>query len=375
MNSVTRLDALTALRFFAAAMIVIGHGHALFGSLGIATNFSLSQGVSFFFTLSGFILAYNYRSLPDMKSVKRFIVARFARIWPLHIATLIIWLALITPNITHDLNPSIDTIAKLIINTTLLQSWSFTAPWILSFNGVAWSISTEAFFYIVFAFISINYKKAFPIAIMLSLISLATFIFIATKLDLSQADGTPGFTMFSVLYTNPVVRIFEFLFGVFCAKLFFKSKDLTIKISCAKWLFLELLSIAMSIYAVYIAARPSLIYDSLGSGASYYFYKSGIWLAWGFLILTFALSSGPISKMLSIKPMIFLGEISFALYLVHMIIFNIFYYNYERVEALGIAGVFIFWFVCIASSSILHILIEKPCRKFIMKYWDGRNGN
>ena len=47
-----KLDSLTSLRFFAAAMIIIGHAHHLFGSAGIATNFSLTQGVSFFLYFS-----------------------------------------------------------------------------------------------------------------------------------------------------------------------------------------------------------------------------------------------------------------------------------------------------------------------------------
>ncbi len=58
-----RLDPITSLRFFAAAMIVIGHAHAIFGSWGIATAIPLEQGVSFFFVLSGFILTWNYPSL------------------------------------------------------------------------------------------------------------------------------------------------------------------------------------------------------------------------------------------------------------------------------------------------------------------------
>ncbi|HDL8028536.1 TPA: acyltransferase, partial [Yersinia enterocolitica] len=122
MNSVTKLDALTTLRFFAAAMIVIGHVHPLFGSLGITDNFVLSQGVSFFFILSGFILAYNYRTFQDNKSVKRFLVARFARIWPLHIATLTIWITLFYPNIINDFISSTEITFKLILNILLLQS-------------------------------------------------------------------------------------------------------------------------------------------------------------------------------------------------------------------------------------------------------------
>lgn len=372
MNSVKKLAPLTTLRFFAAAMIVIGHGHGLFGSFGIATHFSLSQGVSFFFTLSGFILAYNYRLLSNSESVKRFLVARLARIWPLHIATLLIWLVIISPNITHDLNSSFESIIKLITNALLLQSWSFTAPWILSFNGVAWSISTEFFFYIIFAFVFINPKKRLSVAIVLSCIFLIAFITVATTRQLSQEDGSAGFTMFSVLYTNPLVRIFEFIIGVCCSKLFFKLKEGLQNTGIIISLAFEIIAIVVTIYAVYLAASPSIIFSLLGSGASYYFYKSGIWIAWGFLILTFSLSNGYISKILSLKPFVFLGEISFALYLIHMIIFNVAYHFKSHVTDLGFLAPVIFWCTCIAASAVLHILIEKPCRKKIMTWWDDR---
>jgi peptidoglycan/LPS O-acetylase OafA/YrhL len=50
------LRGLTSLRFFAAAMIVVGHGAGEFGfQLGADTLFALNTGVSFFFVLSGFI--------------------------------------------------------------------------------------------------------------------------------------------------------------------------------------------------------------------------------------------------------------------------------------------------------------------------------
>ncbi|CND89459.1 acyltransferase family protein [Yersinia enterocolitica] len=376
MNSVTKLDALTTLRFFAAAMIVIGHVHPLFGSLGVAKNFALAQGVSFFFVLSGFILAYNYKTLQDGKSVKRFLVARFARIWPLHIATLSIWIYLFYPNFINDLISSTQAAFKLFLHIMLLQSWSFTEPWIVSFNGAAWSISTEAFFYVVFAFIFINPKNRFPIILTLSIISLITLIFIATRYSLSTAPGTTGFTVFSVLYTNPIMRVFEFLFGVCCAKLFFKYKDYFGNVKSKTWLFIEITSISIAIYSLYLAARPSLIAETLGNGASYYFHTSGIWYSWGGLILTFALSNGPISKLLSLRPLVFLGEISFALYLVHPSIYaqaNYYGIYVKGIENIGVTDVMLFWLVCILSASLLHIIIEKPCRKLIMNWWDGKS--
>ena len=71
-----KLAPLTSLRFIAASMIVVGHAYPLFAKGAIALYIPLSQGVSFFYVLSGFVLAYNYPSLPTRAHLGRFLVAR-----------------------------------------------------------------------------------------------------------------------------------------------------------------------------------------------------------------------------------------------------------------------------------------------------------
>jgi peptidoglycan/LPS O-acetylase OafA/YrhL len=145
MSSTTKLDALTSLRFFAAAMIVLGHSHRLFGSFGAATTFSLAQGVSFFFVLSGFILAYNYPVLKTPVQIAGFFKARFARIWPAHLAAIALLFIL-----TGDFNigglTQDQAVFTALANLFLIQSFVPLRDVFLTFNGVAWSISTEMFF-------------------------------------------------------------------------------------------------------------------------------------------------------------------------------------------------------------------------------------
>src|SRR5580765_5922555 len=89
-----KLEVLTSLRFFAAALIVVQHSR---GSFGLPEQwgepFMFDQGVAFFFVLSGFILTYVYPSL-DTFGRRRFVLARIARVWPAHVAALILLLLL-----------------------------------------------------------------------------------------------------------------------------------------------------------------------------------------------------------------------------------------------------------------------------------------
>src|SRR5262245_5757928 len=76
------LKPLTALRFFAAVVVIIGHAGNLFGLP--AFLWQSTQAVAFFFVLSGFVLAYTYPNLEGVGSLN-FYWRRFARLWPLYV--------------------------------------------------------------------------------------------------------------------------------------------------------------------------------------------------------------------------------------------------------------------------------------------------
>ncbi len=138
-------------------MIIIGHSRGVFFSDNIFNHFAFFQGVSFFFVLSGFILTIVYPTLPKHQ-IKQFYLARFARIWPAHIAALIFFLMLL-----HNKLPA--TISQLIIlitNITLIQGWIPDIDYYFSFNAPSWSISTEAFFYLCFPLLILRWRQTWP---------------------------------------------------------------------------------------------------------------------------------------------------------------------------------------------------------------------
>jgi peptidoglycan/LPS O-acetylase OafA/YrhL len=70
-----KIDALTGLRFWAATLIVTEHAAMLRMPI---PPWDYGGGVSLFFVLSGFILAYVYPQLDDWRAVQRFLVLRVA---------------------------------------------------------------------------------------------------------------------------------------------------------------------------------------------------------------------------------------------------------------------------------------------------------
>ncbi len=131
-----RLDALTPLRFVAAAMIVVGHGATLFGfAPGPAALHAANAGVSFFFVLSGFVLAYNYPALADRGARQRFFAMRFARIWPLHAFTLLAVVVLLPRAVW--VVPGVDPWLAGALSLLLLQAWVPVAGYAGAFNAPA----------------------------------------------------------------------------------------------------------------------------------------------------------------------------------------------------------------------------------------------
>ncbi|WP_368784602.1 acyltransferase family protein [Arthrobacter sp. 4R501] len=98
----TQLNSLTGLRFFAAMAVVLYHVHLYFPAVSdsLAIFGYGYTGVSFFFILSGFVLAWSHR--PNFRP-GRFYWNRVARIWPLHLLTMLV--AIWIPALSVASNP------------------------------------------------------------------------------------------------------------------------------------------------------------------------------------------------------------------------------------------------------------------------------
>jgi peptidoglycan/LPS O-acetylase OafA/YrhL len=372
MQAKVKLDALTSLRFFAAAMIVIGHADPIFGSFGLNAAMPLNQGVSFFFVLSGFILTWNYPQLTTWAERRKFWLARFARIWPLHAATCLLWIGLIFHFDRSAHFPGLMGLAKLAANLTLLQVWWPVHDWVLSFNGVAWSISAEFFFYAMFPFLITRWQRWWPqIFLLLGSIVVIT-ITLSNVFQLPPADDYPGIGMLGILYFNPLVRVFEFTVGIAVAKIVSWPALKELKLETSQWLLLESAALTAVIIAMLAASSLSGVRQTLGDTAAYYVERDGLWLFWASVIAVFSHSKGPIARFLSLRPIVFLGEISFALYLCHALLIHYLQDYTALIQPYGMLGYATFWVAALSFSAALFLGIETPCRKLILARANGR---
>ncbi|WP_428954332.1 acyltransferase family protein [Streptomyces sp. cg35] len=147
-----RLDSLTGLRFLAAFAVFthhftgasptggVAHAPALFPYSTMGVN-----GVGFFFVLSGFLLAWGHRAGTPARD---FYLRRAGRILPLHLAATVpcIWVFHVWGGVPWDL-PSF--LASLV----LVQTWFPGVVPMFPGNGVSWTLSVEAFFYLLFPFV------------------------------------------------------------------------------------------------------------------------------------------------------------------------------------------------------------------------------
>jgi hypothetical protein len=169
-----------------------------------------------------------------------------------------------------------------------------------------------------------------------------------------------------LLYFTPIVRIFEFTVGIGLAFLIRRVMDANLSLTRLQWLAIELGSIFIISIGMFAAANLAGIRQTLGDPATYHFTASGLWLFWSLLIGVFALSRGPIKIVFSTRFAVFLGEISFSLYLCHALLINYLENYKDHVLSYGTLGYTVFWIWCLSFAALLFIGIETPFRKLIL---------
>ncbi len=342
------------MRFFAALYVMLFHTvpriPSQTGQHGVVSRIiALGYvGVSFFFLLSGFILAVVYlRNLPTVDK-RKFYLARFARIYPLYLTAILLDFPHFLYTQRHITHQSwVHSISVLVATGGLVQVW-FTD--LQGLNQPGWSLSAEAFFYLLFPFIGaalwrMRGRLMWPFAILVYAGgTLLVRIISTTNMSLQQQA------------CSPLEHLYTFVLGICLAKFFLWIDADTARSHVlqryAPWLLVGSLATFLAVPAFDLPISEMQL-------------QHGILIPlFAMILLAFASGNAVISTLFSANWLVVLGEASFALYLIHVPLYTIMRHLIERYDM----PAFLIYVAMTIGLSVASIYwLETPARRWILE--------
>jgi peptidoglycan/LPS O-acetylase OafA/YrhL len=291
---------LTALRFYAAFVVFSLHAHMLPGLGWLGHPHAELQGrlgVSVFFVLSGFIMTYVYygedKWEPTRANAGRFLIARVARIFPLHLLTMLVCIPLGLKSNTSPVEWK-----YLPIHIGLLQEWSpigYPGP---GPNKVSWTLSVEMLFYVLTPLLFVGMLRAGKRKV-LFLASLFIALAALTIAFFTVHNDPDAF----IKVERAPFRVTDYLLGIMAFLFFQQVKSYT------EWWKRAMLPAGI------------LWFCGMMGWQYYYGQQSGnnLWMLPGsvMVVLGTAFRRDTKNWFLASDRMVFLGEASFTFYMIH----------------------------------------------------------
>ena len=247
--------------------------------------------VDYFFVLSGFVIAHSYGSrIEDGRQGRDFLIKRVARVWPLHAVMLGLFVGLevvraltqfdSVPPWTGDREPG-----GILTNLLMIQALGThdSQTW----NGPAWAVSAEMLCYVVFAGLMLFARRRLGL---ISLVIAVVGAFIVVSLAPRWMNTTWQFGWARALY--------GFFLGVLVYRLWAARPA-----PGRGWMEAGLILLALVF--VWLAVGPWTVLASL-------VFAPVVWVLAG--------DRGPVARALSWKPLVKLGDVSYGVYLIHMLL-------------------------------------------------------
>ena len=339
--SVGELRALTGVRGIAAWFVVFYHIRLSIAGLPTALRDVFAKGylaVDFFFLLSGFViwLTWNDRlRTGGIAGVPRFLQKRLARIWPLHLVTLAgaVALALVLRATGRD-DPQF-VFPELPLHVVLLQNWGFTRH--LAWNDPAWSISAELAAYLLFPVLvmAVDWRRV-PSAMLLAL---AGLLLLALHLAIDSPTLGTDIPRYGLLRC-----LIEFTTGSIVCALWLRWRTAHVAIGAATF-------IASALIIMWFAGVPeTLVVPAL----------------FAMLLMILALTTGRSHNPFETQAIHFLGEISYATYLSHFILWKAFKLAFVTdASAVSSALIALYLALVLLASIALYHLVERPAQRWL----------
>ncbi len=354
------LTALTGLRGFAALWVVSLHFiHVTHVLLPASADLDWLTGtganaVPLFFMLSGFILLHTYRDRFEVFSgheYLRFLGLRLARIYPAYLAALLAVIALVVASSQFGvpINPEAYPFRWLLPEALMLHCWVRLPPNFFGWNFPDWSVSAEWFAYLFI----------FPLSVWL------------LKLIARRGNWLPPALVFGLCLLEPAIRtewklpMVSLLF--LAGALLWEWRRRQIR--AGKTFPASLDSIGTLLLLAVLLVRTA--WGRL-------FTDAGILMAVALLILGLSGSKGVVSRLLAARVCVFLGEISYSIYLIHGTVLRVVKIalpeqRFAASPLLVRTGiVLVDYAAVIIAAGLLYFMIEHPARLWLRRKFAGR---
>lgn len=358
-----RLPALSGIRCFAALNIVFFHfsNPHWFGPLSPVIDGGYIS-VSFFLLLSGFILTYNYadRAAQGKLTARSFWQARFSRIYPIYLFSLLLSLGMLVEEFhvrTHG-----QFALGLVLTPLMLQGWhpKLTTFW----NTPAWTMSTEAFFYLIFPWLLTLRRPRRPkgILTLMGVLWLCGLVLPLLYVHFNPDGENPvgrysGGVWLSALKFMPMEHLPSFLFGMALA--FFND---LIPQESRKRFFAGLVAFSGLYLVLYY--RAHIPYPLMHDGLLMPLFAG--------VILCLA-GRNPAASFFGILPFLAIGDASYCLYLMHFNLWNLLHSSHV-LNKLGLAALdpWLSYALLIGAALLAKRWIELPARDWINRRMNAR---
>ncbi|WP_162244391.1 acyltransferase family protein [Burkholderia sp. Leaf177] len=351
------IPSLTGLRVIACFLVALSHLRFP-GLSGKFLDFERSGfcGVTFFFVLSGFVIAYNYRDLfytITLRNTRDYLINRLARIYPLYLFAIIVawwW---------HQ-----EFTLPLLLYLLALQAWSPDVHVAFGINGAAWSIGVELFLYAAFPLLAKlmhmspvdrSLSRLLTLAFAISAVMLAgTAVFAHFLGDVPSTDPNSSHRW---IYRMPVARLGDFILGMIGGLVILRHVE-TLKALPIPWAAIRLSCCALVATLMTFLAPGTFAWD--------------VAYAIPFAVLVVATAADERSRFarfFSSRGMVVAGETSYAFYLIHLPASEMWRAMSPPPGVIGYLAQFVF----IALLAVgLHYSLERPAQRAIKRLFTVR---
>jgi peptidoglycan/LPS O-acetylase OafA/YrhL len=338
------IKQLNITRFIAALLVIIFHAPDNFIALypflsGIKGHGKLA--VSYFFVLSGFIMSFSYYGRQFTPT--QYWLRRFFRIYPLYAFALLLYIGLA---LRFEAQPPPNILLDSFLCFALIQGF-FPAK-ALALNFPSWSLSVEAFFYLVFPYLFYRLAKQSNTtnAIQTIVVWVLSQIVFITLLSQHLAFS----------YYNPFLHFNSFMLGA-VAGLYFCRQALPTKTPLAVSTVLVACGISSLFFLYLLPFDLNYLHNGL---------LAPLFLC---IIIGLATQKSWFTRFCSHRLFVYLGDISYGMYILQIPCVRLTYYILEKLHIKADNYFFLYHlFLIIIVSVLAYEWVEKPIRNYYKKY-------